>query len=138
MTEKNLYQTLSEEFENDTEYKIEYKILEITEQICSVMKEKQITRAELSRRLGTSKTAVTKMLDGNTNFTLKRLIKVADALEKELDILLVQPKKSNQRLDFNRAVSPHVDSAVSPSDMTLNIGGVFKGDTKDNLLTALY
>ncbi|EMS79166.1 MULTISPECIES: helix-turn-helix domain-containing protein [Desulfotignum] len=90
MKGKNLYQALSEEFENDIEYKIEYKILEITEQICSVMKERQITRAELSRKLGTSKTAVTKMLDGSTNFTLRRLIKIADALEKEFDIHLTR------------------------------------------------
>jgi hypothetical protein len=30
------------------------------------------------------------MLDGSTNFTLKRLIKIADALEKELDIHLTR------------------------------------------------
>jgi transcriptional regulator with XRE-family HTH domain len=45
------------------------------------MKEKGMTRAKLAGLLGVTPAAVTKLLNGNPNFTLKTLLKVADALD---------------------------------------------------------
>ena len=110
MSKPSLFKKLLEEFENDLDYKIEYKILEITEQICRMMDENDINRADLSRRLETSKSAVTKMLDGHTNFSLKRLIKIASALEKEVDIRFVEPIKESSKMDFNKPASSCFES----------------------------
>lgn len=41
-------------------------ILEITERICGLMKEQNVTRGELARRLGTTQSVVTKWLDGTS------------------------------------------------------------------------
>jgi transcriptional regulator with XRE-family HTH domain len=48
------------------------------------MKEKNISRSKLAEKLNISRPAVTRMLGGNPNFTLKRLLAVADALDLEL------------------------------------------------------
>lgn len=132
MPEKNLYQTLLEEFKYDLEFKNEYQILDITEKICILMKEKNISKVELSRRLGTSKAAVTKMLDGSANFSVKRLIKIADALEKEISICFVDPEKHSGKIDFNQTIWSEVESA----DMETNETGGLEKESKHNLFSA--
>lgn len=47
------------------------------------MEETQITRAELARRLGTSKGYVTQLLDGTANMTLRTVSDVFVALGRE-------------------------------------------------------
>ncbi len=98
MNDNKLYQDLMEEFKDDLDFKVEYKILEITETICEIMKEKNLNRAGLATIMGTSKAAITKMLNGSTNFTLKRLLKIAITLEKDLEINF---KRTKSRVDFN-------------------------------------
>ena len=93
MTKKSYLETLLEEFEDDFEFKVDCKILDITEEICKAMDDKGLNRADLSRLLEISKPAVTRMLNGNTNFTLKRLLKIATALNKDLNISFTEPKK---------------------------------------------
>lgn len=99
MNELQTYDSLFDEFKNDLDFKVESQILEITEQICEIMNDKELNRVDLSDLLSTSKAAITKMLDGSTNFTLKRLIKIADALDKELLVQFTEPAKQNR--DFN-------------------------------------
>lgn len=94
MVENNLYKQLLEEFKDDIDFKVAGLITDITEDVCEIMDEKNINRASLSTIMGTSKAAITKMLNGNTNFTLKRLLKVAIALEKELNISFKEPKRA--------------------------------------------
>lgn len=95
MIKKSYLETLLEEFEDDFEFKVDGKILDITETICEIMNQNGIRRADLSRRLKTSKSAVTKMLNGSSNFTLKSLMKIAIALDKDLDISFTEPKAMN-------------------------------------------
>lgn len=93
MDNNNLYQDLMEEFKDDLDFKVEYKILELTEDICKIMEEKKINRAGLASIMKTSNAAITKMLNGSTNFTLKRLLKIAIALDKDLDIGFKETKR---------------------------------------------
>jgi transcriptional regulator with XRE-family HTH domain len=67
--------------EDDPDFRLEEVILDLTEQISVRMKEKRMTRAKLAELLGVTPAAVTKLLNGNPNFTLKTLLKVADALD---------------------------------------------------------
>lgn len=86
MNENKLFDQILADHKDDFDFKYETKLIEITEDICRILEESGMNRKDLSEVLGTSKSAVTKMLDGNTNFTLKRLLKVADALDRELSI----------------------------------------------------
>lgn len=55
-------------------------ILDTTELICRLMKEQGVTRAELAKRLGTTKGNVTQMLDGSRNLTIRTVSDVLSHL----------------------------------------------------------
>lgn len=69
-------------------YNVEGSILDFTEDLCRVMAEKDVSRAELARRIGTSSAYVTKILRGTSNFTLSSMVRVAMALGCDLRIHL--------------------------------------------------
>jgi transcriptional regulator with XRE-family HTH domain len=84
MDAQKWYKHLVDKIKDTFEYRFESVILDITEDICRIMKEKNISRSKLAEKLNISRPAVTRMLGGNPNFTLKRLLAVADALDLEL------------------------------------------------------
>ena len=84
MDAQKWYKNLVDKIKDTFEYRFESFILDITEDICRIMKEKKISRSRLAEKLNISKPAVTRMLGGNPNFTLKRLLGVADALDLDL------------------------------------------------------
>jgi len=55
-------------------------IVEVTEAMASLLKEREVSRSELARRIGTSPAFVTKLLRGDNNFTLRTLSDVFFAL----------------------------------------------------------
>lgn len=90
-TEKWFNEKLKE-FKDDIEFRLEGVILELTEKICKRMEEKNINRSELASLLQVSPAFVTKILNGTSNFTLKTMMLLADALECQLSIDL-KPKE---------------------------------------------
>jgi DNA-binding phage protein len=66
--------------EASVDYWVTDSITEFAEDIWRLMEEQKVSRAELARRLGTSRAYVTKLLGGNANFTLNTMTKVAMAL----------------------------------------------------------
>jgi len=78
---------------DDKDFRLETIILDLTEQISERMKEKGMTRAKLADVLGVTPAAVTKLLNGNPNFTLKTLLKMADVLELEFNVFFGDQKK---------------------------------------------
>lgn len=73
-----------EQFTADREqmrlFQQEYLILQVTERICELMEEQGLSRAELAKRLGTSKGYISQLLDGSANITLRKLADVMAAL----------------------------------------------------------
>ncbi len=86
MKKQNWFKSKLETFKEDIEFRLETLVLELTENICKRMAQKNINRMELAKRLHVSPPAVTKILNGNSNFTLKTLLSIADALDQELTI----------------------------------------------------
>jgi transcriptional regulator with XRE-family HTH domain len=86
MKVKSWLQKKIEEFKDDFDYKLESLILNITEKISKRMSEKKINRSSLAGLLGVSPPAVTKILNGNSNFTLKTLLSISDALDMNLAV----------------------------------------------------
>lgn len=82
------FEDLYRDAERHDDYWAAQASLAFTEDVCAVMEEKKISRTELARRLGTSPAYVTKLLRGDTNFTLATLVKVARALGAELEVRL--------------------------------------------------
>jgi transcriptional regulator with XRE-family HTH domain len=79
-----------EKFKDDPVYITEGIVLELNEKIVLRMKELNINRTELAKRLGVQKPFVTKLLNGNHNLTVKTMASIAQALEGEL-VLDISP-----------------------------------------------
>jgi transcriptional regulator with XRE-family HTH domain len=86
MKTKNWFKNKLDELKDDFEFRLEGFILNITEDICKRMKKKNINRTDLAQKLNVSRPAVTKILNGSSNFTLRTLLSIADALEFDLEI----------------------------------------------------
>lgn len=65
----------------------------ISDQICRKMERRKVSRAEMARRLKTSRSYVTQLLQGNGNFTLDKMAEIARALGCELRVQLVETKE---------------------------------------------
>ena len=74
----------------DAEFRIEYERLkpryEAIEQIIKARKEQNMTQAELAKRIGTQKSNISRLESGNYNPSLDFLIRISNALDKDLSI----------------------------------------------------
>jgi plasmid maintenance system antidote protein VapI len=86
MVDIERYRQMFQEAESHADYWIDGPIGEFTEDLARLMEEKEVTRAELARRMGTSRAYITKMLGGNANFTLLTMVKLAMALDGAVHI----------------------------------------------------
>jgi transcriptional regulator with XRE-family HTH domain len=80
------YGRLFKEAETHADYWMAGPVIEFTEDLCRIMKEKRVSRAELARRIGSSRAYITKLLGGGANFTLLTMVKLAMALDGAVHI----------------------------------------------------
>lgn len=81
-------------YEDNEEYILEGKILDITEQVIARVNELSWNKKILAKKMNTSQAWITKMLNGNNNFTLRTLIKLSIVLNFKLKVDFV-PKTIN-------------------------------------------
>ena len=86
---KNFIQKLMSDEEGKKLYFREDLIFEITESICRIMEEKHVTKAELSRRAGVSKSNITQLLSGDQNMRLTTIADLLYALDSKLQVSAV-------------------------------------------------
>lgn len=86
MVDVERYQQMFQEAESHADYWIDGPISELTEDLARLMEEQGVNRAELARRMGTSRAYITKVLGGNANFTLLTMVKLAMALDGAVHI----------------------------------------------------
>ncbi|MBA3320112.1 MAG: helix-turn-helix transcriptional regulator [Pyrinomonadaceae bacterium] len=84
-TTSDRFANLFKRFEQSDAYHIDGAKLEISEQIYLAMEQQGVSNAELARRLGKSRAYITKVLQGNVNFTIESLVKIARALDHKFD-----------------------------------------------------
>lgn len=85
-------------------YHAEGASIRFTEELISRMKSCGITRSALAEKIGTSPAYITKILRGDTNFTLDSMVKIAHALECELNFIwkpLAPPATPTRRSPVN-------------------------------------
>jgi transcriptional regulator with XRE-family HTH domain len=63
-------------------------ILDVTEEICTVMEEQGISKSELARLLKKSKGFVSQILSGERNMTLRTVADIANVLGYEFEVKL--------------------------------------------------
>ncbi|MBF0134315.1 MAG: helix-turn-helix transcriptional regulator [Magnetococcales bacterium] len=90
------FQHLFEEAEKDSLYWKEGLILEFTSDLYQLMNAQGLTKKDLADRLGTSKAYVTKIFQGNANFTAESMTRIAHALNGRVKIH-VTPRNDNSK-----------------------------------------
>jgi transcriptional regulator with XRE-family HTH domain len=108
---KNFIQKLMSDEEGRKLYFREDLIFEITEAICKAMKEKQVTKSELSRLAGVSKSNITQLLSGDQNMRLTTVSDLLYALDSKLQVIAV-PIDTDRILEM---VTPTGDNHWSPA-----------------------
>ena len=98
---KNLerYRQFLERARQSVDFWVDGPITEFAEDIWRLMEEQKVSRAELARRLGTSRAYVTKLLGGNANFTLQTMTKVAMALGATIHVHVADQKAITRWID---------------------------------------
>lgn len=81
---------------NSLKFAVTRAILDFTEQVVGRMTSIGMNKAQLADRLNTSPAYVTKMLRGETNFTLETMVKVLRCLESELEIRVCPKNRTSQ------------------------------------------
>jgi transcriptional regulator with XRE-family HTH domain len=95
---------LANQARQNIKYHVQGAILEFTEDIVGRMGSRGVNKAQLAQKLGTSPAYVTKMLGGNTNFTLETMVKVANALGTKLRVHLQPDGSVTQWVDVLETV----------------------------------
>jgi transcriptional regulator with XRE-family HTH domain len=98
---KNLerYRQGLEEARKSVDFWVDGPITEFAEDIWRLMEEQNVSRAELARRLGTSRAYITKLLGGNANFTLETMTKVAMAFGCTVHVHVADQKATTRWID---------------------------------------
>lgn len=94
MKAETWFEEMLESFKGDIEFKLEGLKLDITERICELMEVRGINRKQLAELIGSSPAFITKILNGNSNFTLKTMLSLADVLGCELAVKFEQKELS--------------------------------------------
>jgi len=116
MTKTFIQKLLSDE-EGRKLYFREDLIFEITEEICKVMEEKGISKAELSRLAGVSKSNITQLLSGDHNMRLTTVADLLYALDSKMAVSTVPLDIDNilESITFN-PWTPAVELTVKQSE----------------------
>jgi len=101
---------LLDSYKDDFEFRLETLVFELTEQISKKLKEEKITRKQFAEKLNVTPAAVSKILNGNPNFTLSTLLAMADALKMELSIELKGKEITSP--EVKRVATTSVDAQV--------------------------
>jgi transcriptional regulator with XRE-family HTH domain len=80
------------------EYFVQGAIISFTEAVTTRMTDLKISKSELAGKLKCKPSYVTKALGGGTNFTLESMVKIALALDSEVEIVLT-PKDCAEKLE---------------------------------------
>lgn len=86
MVHDDLEEWLGQSDENRLLMAEERFLLDVTEKIWDALEEQGLTKTDLSRRLGKSKSHVTQLLNGNRNMTLRTLADIAYALDVPVNV----------------------------------------------------
>lgn len=90
------FEAMLSRMKKDEAYWIEAARDDVSDLINDKMLAQKVSRAELARRLKTSRAYITKMLQGNANFTLESLARIAFVLGYEVRVTFVKRKKEQQ------------------------------------------
>lgn len=93
------YRDFLESVKTSPDYWHEGAVLEFTLDLQRRMEEQGVSRAELARRLGTSRAYITRLLGGDANFTLMTMVKLSMAVGGALHLHISDQKATTRWQD---------------------------------------
>jgi transcriptional regulator with XRE-family HTH domain len=115
MSTERWFTDLLDSLKDDFDFRLETIILNLTEQIAKKMEEEGISRKKLADLLNVTPPAVTKVLNGTSNFTLKTLLSLADALELDFH---VEFRAKDAKPAYYLAIGEHIRRSEEAADFT--------------------
>ncbi len=126
---KNFMESLISDREGRKLYFREDLIFEVTEAICRVMEQKEISKAELSKLAGVSKSNITQLLSGDHNMQLTTVADLLFALDCKLE---VSPAPLDVESIIQSARNVSHNQWVPSEDFSLKQGGYEGIDNKED------
>jgi transcriptional regulator with XRE-family HTH domain len=87
------WDNITDDLENDPEYKAEAISIDLAIKISEKMNEKKISQSELAKKLKVSKAYISQVLQGKNNMTLLTICKIGAALGLDPKVLFEDMKK---------------------------------------------
>jgi len=85
------------------EYRAEGASIEFTNAMVTRMRQLDVSRSELAARIGVNPAYISKILRGDTNFSLETMVKIANALDSDFHCHLQPARARLQHLGGRRA-----------------------------------
>lgn len=76
-------------------------------EILTIMNEKNIKKVDLAKKMGKSKSAISKMLNGTPNISIKKMAELADAVGAEISIS-VKPVMPDDNIEQQEIITTQV------------------------------
>lgn len=114
------YREALEGIEAAVEYRVEVAALRFVGEVVVAMRLRGVKQASLAARLGTSEAYVSKALRGDTNFTLATMVRIADALGKEVHLHLAERGAAVRWLDLVRGEVSSANGAPLQVEVTFS------------------
>lgn len=115
--------------QTDPTFVAEQLILDIVVQIAAVMEEEGIAQKDLAEELDISPSALSQLLSGQQNVSLKRLVKVAMALGMRWEVPKLVPFDSPEIVRVETAVPTAVELEVESRPKGFSSKSAFWGQT---------
>ncbi len=111
---KGWWEELTDGIEETPEYQAECFAIKIAMEIGKRIKELNITKMELAKNLGVSKSYISQILQGSNNMTILTICKIAKALGMKPDIDLQKIDYAQKMTDFLFASFDEEESEPNP------------------------
>lgn len=138
MTSKR-FQRLLDEARKQDDYWVHDAIHEFTEGLYSLMSRRDVSKSELARRIDSSPAYITKVMRGNTNFTLASMVRLVRALGGHLKVKVCADEDWAQwvHVQSHRPARPTVQKqAFQQIDLARNDGRYEREQQDERLTTA--
>lgn len=103
------FDAIREDFKRSLDYQREKARIDFAAALWELMEHNGVTRAKLAEKLGKSPPWVTKVLSGDSNFTINTMVELADAVGGNLCLHIAHANTDT------RWMTVHRSNAVSPA-----------------------
>ena len=120
------FKKLFEKSRKRLEYFVHGAVISFTESVIKRMAELKMSKTGLAEKLKCKPPYITKALGGGTNFTLESMVKIALALDSEIEIALI-PKGCSEKLeDVLQSVTQMKRVKREPFDWSISRGNLIQ------------